>query len=387
MNTHDHDDTNAAPGNLREVPWNEVRTHLGTLLNELHSALATIQSGFDRDNRNLALFNLGLRAATEFDRLRNSLLEPNDVLAWNVRNLYEISLTLQRIAVSDDLLKAWIGQSITDDEDIVKGFQTLREHYNAEVNERDDRLTQALAKLKADHDFDAVGHWNVRSMAQALGKETEYRLFYKFLSKYIHPSSWIVNRDSARTDSDSFRNLLVGIAQVLIRRIRGVLEKALDIEGRVTTTAVRAIPWKRSSYDKIPHSVLRAVHHALRTELDSYVTRWSRSPLEPTSDDVVGLELFARNDYITQRFDWPSWPIWEEHAVQLYAAAAHFREIGRLSEQTTIADEDAGIILNLKADIGEAKFAKAWGIGRGLTWSDAVVVALSVPSTAAGTYV
>ncbi len=382
MSTHDDEETSLPGGNLREVPWDDVSTHLGNLLNELHSLLSTIQSGFDRDNRNLALFSLGFRAAIEFERLKTWLLDSNDLLAWCVRNLYEISLTLQRVSGSDDVLKDWIGQTFTDDEDILKGFQVLREHYNPAVNERDDRLMAVLATFKSDHDFDAAGHWSVVSVARAVGRETEYRLFYKFLSKYVHPTSWIVNRDAKWTDSDGYRNLLVGMAQVLIRRIRTALETAFDLEGQVTKATVRAIPWKRSSYDAIPHATLRTAQHALRPELDRYVKRWNHSPFSLTSDDVVGLELFARNDYITQRFAWPSWPIWEEHSVQIYAAAAHFREVFKTTETTALAEEDAAIIRNLKADIGENGFEKAWAIGSSLNWPDAVVAALTVPNSA-----
>ena len=110
-------------GNLTEVPWRQVAEHLEALLDGLHSVLSTIQSGFDRDNRSLGLFNLGFRAARELQRAISWLLEPNDLLAWCVRNLFELDLTLRRVTDSDDALKLWTGQMLKDEQDIVQGFR------------------------------------------------------------------------------------------------------------------------------------------------------------------------------------------------------------------------------------------------------------------------
>jgi hypothetical protein len=365
-----------AKDKLREVPPDELSRHLGELVKGMESALATIQSGFDRDNRSLALFNLGFRATREFERLREWLSKSNDLLSWCVRNLYEIDLILRRIISSDELLKEWIGQSLKDEEDIVTGFQTLREHYSPAANQLHDKIKETIAQFRSDHEFEPPGAWNVRVQAQAVGREKEHRLMYKFLSKYIHPTSWIVNRDSERTNCDSYRNLLIGIAQVLIHGIRATLESAFEIQGRVQITNARAIPWKQTSYDRIPHSAVRMAHEALLPELDSYAKEWKELRPEPRASDIHGLELFARFDYFTQRFDWPSWPIWGEQAVKLYGAAAQLREAGKLRDIGPVAEEDTLIVENTRADIGEMRFAQAWAAGRALKWPEAVVTAL-----------
>ena len=135
-------------------------------------------------------------------------------------------------------------------------------------------------------------------------------MLYKFLSKYVHPTSWIVNRSPEWTDAGSYRNLLVGLVQVLVRRIQYRLESEFALKHPVPVSKQRAIPWKSSSYDSVPVAELRALHRATQTELDVYTQRWNANLQNaPTASDVTALELFALSDYLTQRFDWPSWPL------------------------------------------------------------------------------
>jgi hypothetical protein len=140
-------------------------------------------------------------------------------------------------------------------------------------------------------------------------------------------------------------------------------------------TKKRPIPWKRSSYDHFPHSILRGAHKEIQAELDACAKRWTSLKAEPDASDVYGLELCARFHYITQRFDWPSWPKWEEHAVKLYAGAARCRKT--IKGCGVVAPEDAATIERIKEDIGETRFAQFWAIGSALEWREAVIAAVS----------
>jgi hypothetical protein len=122
---------------------------------------------------------------------------------------------------------------------------------------------------------------------------------------------------------------------------------------------------------------LRGAHRQLQLELDGYAKRWNNLKAEPDVSDVHGLELFARFHYITQRFDWPSWPKWEEHAVKLYAGAAHCRETMKKCGLGNMAPEDVAIIERIKEDIGEMRFAQSWEVGSVLGWHEAVIAAVS----------
>jgi hypothetical protein len=168
--------------------------------------------------------------------------------------------------------------------------------------------------------------------------------------------------------------------QVLVRRIQYRLESEFALKHPVPVSKQRAIPWKASSYDSVPVAELRALHRATQTELDVYVRRWNtKLQNAPTASDVAALELFALSDYLTQRFDWPSWPLWARQATRLYGAAANFRD--RSNDGAAILPEaDAAVIRNLRADLGEPLFSSDWTAGQELRWRDAVITALSIPT-------
>ena len=52
------------------------------------------------------------------------------------------------------------------------------------------------------------------SLAKLVGCEAEYTAMFKFMSKYVHPSSWLINKPVEETQSDTYRNILVIHAQL-----------------------------------------------------------------------------------------------------------------------------------------------------------------------------
>ncbi|MBI3759665.1 MAG: hypothetical protein HY269_07920 [Deltaproteobacteria bacterium] len=164
------------------------------------------------------------------------------------------------------------------------------------------------------------------------------------------------------------------------------MEEEFALKQPVAVSKRRAIPWKSSSYDSIPVAELRALYRATQTELDPYAKRWNtKLQTAATAGDVTTLELFALSDYLTQRFHWPSWPLWARQATRLYGAAAKFRD-GLNDAAAILPEADAAVISNLRADLGDAIFLSDWTVGQELQWRDAVVTALSVPTLDHGPY-
>ena len=80
-------------------------------------------------------------------------------------------------------------------------------------------------------------------LAQATDREHEYQTFYKFFSKFVHPSSWLVNGQRERTGASGYRNLIVGLAQVLARRIYGLLFEEYPLEESDVVPGSHSKPW------------------------------------------------------------------------------------------------------------------------------------------------
>jgi hypothetical protein len=368
--------------NLRAVSWEELAEHLNQRVLSLHSLLLTVQSAFDRNNRNLAIFNLGQRAAEEIDRAKKWLLDSNELLAWSVRNLYEIHLTLRKVLQSEEFLNQWLGQFFNDDREIIAGFQELRDRYPTPVNELHDRQQEGLKQVCDNLGIEMSRPWRVPELARSVGREVEYRMFYKFLSKYVHPTSWLINANLDRTNSDLYRNMLVGLTQILAGRIQSEIESDFDLKDRVQVTGHRCVRWIATSYDIAPIEEFRRIHYSLRLELDKHVRHWSAElPSVPTLKDIEALAHFALGDYIVQRFDWQSWPYWQIQAAKLYGAASALRR--SLASETKLAlhETDIEVLNNLRSDLGNDVFEAEYAIGERLDWSQAVKLALSVPAS------
>lgn len=366
--------------NFHPVSWEELAEHLNQRALSLHSLLLTIQSGFDRENRNLAIFNLGRRAAQEVERATVWLLEGNELIAWTVRNLYEIHLILEKVLQSEESLNQWLSQFFKDDLEIIEGFQTIRDSYPLAVNELQDRQQEAIRQTCDRLGIEMSRAWRVSDLARSVGREGEYRMIYKFLSKYVHPTSWMINANSDRTNSDFYRNLLVGPVQIFSSRIQNDIEAAFDLKGRIQPTGHRSVRWKASSYDKYQIAELRQMQSDLLRELDVHVRRWSaNSAPNPTVEDIEILKYFALLNYVVQRFDWKSWPQWQAHAARLYGAAKALWHSQHPDYGAVFDPTDLEILQSLKEDLGIEVFDTEFARGDGLDWKEAVQLALSVP--------
>ncbi|HYX71131.1 MAG TPA: hypothetical protein VE732_00045, partial [Nitrososphaera sp.] len=218
-----------------------------------------------------------------------------------------------------------------------------------------------------------------------VGNEVEYRMLYKFLSKYVHPTSWLINANPDRTDSDLYRNMLVGLVQIFAGRIQRDIESDFDLKDRVQVTGHRCVRWIASSYDAAPVAEFRRIYYSLRSELGKHVRRWSADlPSAPTLKDIEALEHFALSDYIVQRFDWQSWPRWQVQAVKLYGAASALRRSLSSEPKTTLHEMDIAVLNNLRSDLGTEIFEAEFATGESLNWTQAVELAVCVPAAVSG---
>ena len=244
MKRHSDGDSPDDSSRLEVRPWPEVGSHISVLASTLDSLLATIQHRFERNNRNLALFSLGYKALQEVRRVVTHLEDEIEQLAWSVRNLHEIDLILRYVLQSEANLKHWVGQMLADEKEIVEGFLVLEDVISSEQSiqfkERLKRLEEVCARLG----LTMQRPWRIDQLAKATNRQKEYRNLYKFYSKFVHPSSWLVNGRKERTGSVMYRNLLVVLSQALTRRIYGLLAEEFELHESAIMQGARSTPWE-----------------------------------------------------------------------------------------------------------------------------------------------
>lgn len=132
---------------------------------------------------------------------------------------------------------------LTDEKDVVEGFLTLAaklpQQECARLEERLERIRETSARLR----LEMRRPWAMRSLARGTDREREYDTFYKFFSKFVHPSSRLVNGRGERTGAAGYRNLIVGLAQVLARRICGLLFEEYRLEESDVVQGRSCRPW------------------------------------------------------------------------------------------------------------------------------------------------
>lgn len=232
------------PKNIRRVDWPQVAEAIRRVADRLDATLARLQSNQPRANRSIAFFNLGYRALSDLRSAAELVQGDICALAWHVRNLHEIDLTLRYVASDEATMAAWLAQMAGDEIDVVEGFLMLAEKMEAADGER---LAARAAGLRSQ--AGAMGltigrPWRTSEIAKATGRDLEYRLFYKFYSKFIHPTSWIVNGHPARTGSQAYRDLLVGLTQTLGDRISKIMIEQFHLEAAEDEPIGPCVDWR-----------------------------------------------------------------------------------------------------------------------------------------------
>ncbi len=172
------------------------------------------KSTHQRTARSVALQNLASHSSHELLRIARNFDEGLDILAWSTRNIFEINLLIRYALVSEDNAGQFLAESAMDEQQVLEGFLSLS-HASDQKSRRlvEDRVA-ALNRIAAKHGITLAKSMPINRLAKLVGCETEYTAMFKFMSKYVHPSSWLINKPVEETQSDIYRNILVIHAQL-----------------------------------------------------------------------------------------------------------------------------------------------------------------------------
>ncbi len=196
------------------IPDHEVSEHLNKLSSTVGALAREIGVKTARSNASVAYINLANRTATELRRLAS--FYPSDIegAAWCARNIFEINLILRYISRESENLHRWMGQRAGDEKQIIEGFLTLSAESNLpERKVLQDRL-ETIDAITAKHNIQVSGPFNIKLIADQERLSDEYAGLYKLFSKYVHPSSWLVNASVESVQSRDYMNIFVIYAQL-----------------------------------------------------------------------------------------------------------------------------------------------------------------------------
>lgn len=192
----------------------DVARQLGVIATQFSEVADLIAVRIPRAQQSLALLNLSRRFAHELFRLERLAGEGIDLVAWCTRNAFELNLLVRYVLLSDAMAGAFLGESAKDEQQILEGFATFANGQSSEARAVVQSRIEDIGKLASKHGIQLRKPKSTSDIAKEVGCADEYAGLFKFMSKYVHPSSWLVNRKPEDTQSLEYWNVLVIHAQM-----------------------------------------------------------------------------------------------------------------------------------------------------------------------------
>ncbi len=134
-------------------------------------------------------------------------------------------MTVRYVLLSEKNFTEWLGQALRDERDFIDGVLTLAEANHAEQKSILLSRHEHLGGMAKRYGLEFSRPFQVKEIAKAVGEEAEYVAMYKLFSKYVHPSSLLINNWARKGPGLEWINIFLISAQRYagdtIERLRG----------------------------------------------------------------------------------------------------------------------------------------------------------------------
>jgi hypothetical protein len=186
-----------------------------------------ITKNLERNDRNLLLFQILLKANIYLICLKQSLSQPTEVIALVTRGLFELLLITKYVISDDKNLKSFLDNRIFDEIEIIEGLLEFHDGSNAQAVAKLENEIKELERLAKKYDSKKTRIiW--KQLAIDADLESDYNALYKLLSKYVHPSAYALTSLPSAVHSDKIRNSFVIYSQLYAGYIIGLIDKAIN---------------------------------------------------------------------------------------------------------------------------------------------------------------
>lgn len=205
---------------------NEINNELNKIISGIEEEISQLIKKNETDYFLFALRGLVRYTSTLFERLTTEQNIPIEYIAFSVRNLFECFLLVEFIIKHPSKAKDFISQKPYEELEINEGFLSLKTENTPEtaikmIHER----INYIKKLTKEYELTPARHWSVSHLALETNNKLEYDAFFKLHSKYVHPSSWIMNSHDYEYDNPVFRSIFLSQGQIYANRIVKSIKK------------------------------------------------------------------------------------------------------------------------------------------------------------------
>lgn len=207
----------------------DVNTNLHKIICVLNEDVSKLLLKQREDYLLFALRSLTSYSGELFDRLISHQDFPIEYNAISARNLFECYLLIAYVISDPSKAKEFLSQKAYEELEINEGFISLKTATTSEesIKHIQDRMDY-IKQLMRNHGLTPSRHWTVSYLAQQTNNKLEYEAFFKLYSKYVHPSSWIVNSFNNEYNNPVFRNIFLLQGQLYANRIIKLISKYQD---------------------------------------------------------------------------------------------------------------------------------------------------------------
>jgi hypothetical protein len=192
----------------KEMPIETILENFENKISELKGLLELINHSDNNEERKFIDFRFLTATINEIQRIRINELS-NDTLALSTRNVFELNLIYQYTCLSEENLKEWIGNKAKDEIEILEGMLKLSQNPNSDeekvVKERIDKITTTAEKKN----LEIKKQLSTKVIAEKVGLVAEYDSLFKLYSKFIHPTSYLINSAPSEINSLQYKNIFL----------------------------------------------------------------------------------------------------------------------------------------------------------------------------------
>ena len=180
-----------------------------------------IRQSKPRDEKNLLLHNLTVCSANQIKGLQL-------IYAWIARNLFELNLIVKYILLSPDNVAKFGNERVQDELEMLERILEIKEIDEDEALTFKNRIKR-LKQTADKHHRTLSKPLPIWKLADATDMGDEHKSYYKLYSKYVHPSSWLINGPQDVIYSSEIRNTCLVNAQIYAGNIARMISDETGI--------------------------------------------------------------------------------------------------------------------------------------------------------------